>query len=216
MRKPVGRAARARERGDHAATGSGEDCRARVPVRPHLWLKGTLSRDTSFDMLGSVLCNVIDRLPILRGGSRALVAVIAQVRVPSAMGPRSCVHNFRQLGASSPHTERTRHEYSAWAPDASGNRVRSHLFGIRSRATEPTARRTGRPALDSSEGSISCSSRDVESCIWSRWECMGDLYGCRDPQDSRCAIAEAEKRRERARAPRIGAVGLARPRHAGA
>ena len=45
---------------------------------------------------------------------------------------------------------------------------------------------------------------------------MGDLYGCRDPQNSRCAIAETGKRRERAQVPRIGAVELARPRHAGA
>ena len=37
----------------------------------------------------------------------------SQARVPSAIGPRSCVHNFQQIGASSLHTKRTRLQHAA-------------------------------------------------------------------------------------------------------
>ena len=116
---------------------------ARLPVPLH---KGTPSKEHIFRCARVCLGNVLDRPLILRGGSRALVAAIAQARVPCATGPRSCVHTFQQIGASSLHTKRTRlqhaawaripanvnsvhnqSEYAAWDSDTPGSRVRLHL-----------------------------------------------------------------------------------------
>ena len=166
-RNPAGREARAGERGDRAATGRGEGCRGCLSDRTSCTREPSRG-NTSFDVLGLASAMRLS-------GHRSSVEAVERSSLPSRRrachpppdrGPASAASRKQVLRRRTP---RGRLRYSARGPDASGYRARSHLIGIRSGATEPTARRIGRPALDSRERSISCSSRGV-------------LYDCRDSQ----------------------------------
>ena len=166
-RNPVGREARAGERGDRAAPERGEDCRGCLSDRTSCTSEFSLG-STSFNVLG--LASAM-RLTGPRSSGEAverssLPSLRLACHAPPDRGPASATSRKQMLRRRTP---RGRLQYSTRGPDASGYRARSHLIGIRSGATEPTARRIGRPALDSSERSISCSSRGV-------------LYDCRDTQ----------------------------------
>ena len=166
-RNPVGREARAGERGDRVATERGEDCRGCLSDRTSCTRESS-PENTSSDVFG--LASAM-RLTGHRFSGEAverssLPSLRLACHLPPDRGPASATSRKQVLRRRTP---RGRLQYSTRGPDASGYRARSHLIGIRSGATEPTARRIGRPALDSRERSISCSSRGV-------------LYDCRDSQ----------------------------------
>ena len=153
----MGREARAGERGDRAATERGEDCRRSLSDRTSCKRESS-PENTSFDVLG--LASAMRLTGHRSSGEAVERSSLPSLRLachpPPDRGPASATSENRCFAATHQGEDSSTRPGD---PEASGYRARSNLIGIRSGATEPTARRIGRPALDSSERSIFCSAR---------------------------------------------------------